>query len=158
MYNPQSYCKHIKAKTSKLNNADKPSKLNPSKAKQHFLFFTILFYIHIHWRFSTASTHPIEMHIHVDMPRGHVGMHIHVDMPRGHVGMHTICMLICPGGMLGCISMFTCLEGVSAYACCHAPWHPDMDMHVVMSPGKMSGGMSHSRRVGLLSRKILGHF
>ena len=41
-------------------------------------------------------------------------MHMHVDMPR---------------------------EGVSAYACCHAPWHPDMDMHVVMSPGKMPGAL-----------------
>ena len=61
------------------------------------------------------------------------GLSRHVkDMTRPHI------LMSC---MLGCISMLTCLEGISAYACCHAPWHPDMDMHVVMSPGKMPGAL-----------------
>ena len=53
-------------------------------------------------------------------------------------------MLTCTGGMLGCISMFTCLEGVSAYACCHAPWHPDMDMHVIMSLARCREPCQHA--------------
>ena len=79
----------------------------------------------------------LDMHIHVDMHRRHVGMHKHVYMPGGRL---SICMLSCP--LARCREPWRCQEACQhAYACQYTRTREHLNMKKICISG-CQGGMS----------------